>query len=68
MDLVVGGTPIPARSGLAVAHILLQIFPRLLNVTYTNQDWKTVQETVKDFRRIGGFVHRTSKAHPLHIQ
>jgi len=65
--LEVGKTPIPARSGLTVAHILLHIFPRLLNIKYTNQDWKTVEETIQDFRRIGGFIHRTSKAHLLHI-
>ena len=65
--LEVGRIPIPARSGLAVAHILLQIFPRLLDVGYANPDWKTVAETIKDFRRIGGFVHRSSKPHPTHI-
>jgi len=63
----VGKTPIPARSELAVAHILLQIFPRLLEIEYTNRDWKTVGETIKDFRRIEGFVRRASKVHQLHI-
>jgi len=60
-DLEVGGTPIPARSGSTIAHILLQIFPHILNIKYTNHEWKLVAETVKDFRRIGGFVHRSSK-------
>ena len=66
-DLEVGETPIPARSGLTVALTLLQIFPRILNVKYTNGEWGTVAGTIKDFRRIGGFVHRSSKAHPSHL-
>ena len=66
-DLEVGRIPIPAQSGLAVALILLQIFPRILNVKYTNQGWKTVAETISDFRRIGTFVvHHTGKVHPTH--
>jgi len=63
VDLEVGETPIPARSGLTVALMLLQIFPRMLNVKYKNREWKTVAETVRDFRRFGGFVHQSSKAH-----
>ena len=61
--LEVGATPIPARSGTMIAHILLQIFPRILNVEYTNREWKPVAETIKDFRQIGGFIHRSSKMH-----
>jgi len=65
----VGRTPIPEKSGLTVALILLQIFPRILNVKYTNSDreWKTVSKTVKDFGRIGDFVHRSSKTLPSYI-
>jgi len=66
-DLEVGKTPIPSQSELTVAHTLLQIFPRLLNIKGKNRNWKTVEKTIKDFRRIKGFVHRTSKAHPLHV-
>ena len=62
--LEVGGTPIPVQSRLAIAMLLLQIFPHLLDIGYTNREWKTVRETIKDFRRIGGFVQRSSKAHP----
>ena len=65
VDLEVGETPIPAQSVLTVAHILLQIFPRLLNVEYTNEEWATVAETIKDFRRIGASVRRTGKAAPI---
>jgi len=60
-DLHVGKAPIPARSELTVALVLLQIFPRMLNVKYTNDEWQTVAETVKDFGRIRGFVHHSSK-------
>ena len=66
-ELEVGRTPIPAQSGLAVALILLQIFPRILNVKYTNHEWKTVTKTIKDFGRIGGFVHRSSKTPITHL-
>jgi len=61
-DLEVGKIPIPARSGSTVAHILLQIFPRILNIEYTNPEWKTVAETVKYFRQIATFVHRTGES------
>jgi len=60
-DLEVGKIPIPAQSELTVAHILLQIFPRILNVEFTNQEWKTVAETVKYFRQIATFVRRTGE-------
>ena len=66
-DLEVGGIPIPARSESTVAHILLQVFPRILNVEYTNRDWKTVAETIKYFSQIATFVHRTGKAHPSRL-
>ena len=70
-DLEVGMIPIPARSGLVIAHILLQIFPRILNVKYiwrADGGWKAVSETINDFRRIGNFVHHTGKAHPVRTQ
>ena len=35
-NLEVGGIPIPMQSGLSVALVLLQIFPRILNIEYTN--------------------------------
>ena len=62
-DLEVGEIPIPARSGSTVAHVLLLIFPHILNVRFTDQDWKTVAETVKYFSRIATFVYHTGKAH-----
>ena len=68
--LEVGQTPFPAGSGLAVAHILLQNFPRILDVEenhYFDRGWGTVAEIIKDFRRIGTFVHRTGKAQPTRI-
>jgi len=66
--LEVGETPIPEQSGLTVALVLLQNFPRITNVEYTNREWKTVQETIERCRRIGTFVHRTGEAHPPHIE
>ena len=58
-DLTVGEIPIPAQSALMVTLILLQIFPRILNINYTNREWKTVAKTIKHFNRIGAFVHRS---------
>ena len=66
-DLEVGRIPIPAGSGPAIASILLQIFPRIINVkyhTYVDQGWGTVAETIDDFRRVGTFVHPTGETHP----
>ena len=65
--LEVGGIPIPAGSESAVTLILLQIFPRIISFGYTNKEWKTVAKTILDFRRIGAFVYRSSKAHPSHL-
>ena len=64
VDLDVGQTPIPAGSASTVALILPQIFPHILNVKYTNQEWKAVVETIKRFRQIGAFVLHSSKARP----
>jgi len=66
-DLEVGKTPIPMHTRLAVAPVLLQIFPHILNLKYINQGWKTVWEAINDFRRIRAFVHHTGEAHPPHI-
>jgi len=62
-DLQVGETPIPQRVTLAVALTLLQVFPQILNVEYTNPHWKGVVDTIKLFKRIGGHVHHASKTH-----
>ena len=62
-DLEVGDIPIPEGSTLAVAITLLQIFPRLLNIEYSEVKWEKVVETVKLFERIGTLVRDTSKAH-----
>ena len=62
-ELEVGRIPIPAGSAPAITLILLQIFPRILDVNYTNSAWKTVAETIKRFRRIGAFVRRSGKLH-----
>jgi hypothetical protein len=62
-SLEVGDIPIPEGSTLAVAITLLQIFPRLLNIEYSEVKWEKVEETVKLFKRIGTLVRDTSKAH-----
>ena len=66
-SLKVGGIPIPAGSESAITLILLQIFPCIVNIWYINEEWETVAKTILDFRRIGAFVHRSSKAHPSHL-
>jgi len=66
-DLQVGEIPIPTGSVLTVAHVLLQIFPRILNIEYTNQEWKTVAETITYFRQIATFVHRAGEAYLSHL-
>ena len=45
--LEVGQIPFPARSRLVIAHILLQNFPRILNIKYCNKGWGTVAEIIK---------------------
>ena len=66
-DLEVGKIRIPARSGFTVALILLRIFPHILNIKWTNLEWKTVAETIQNFGRIGTFVHRLGIARPSRI-
>jgi hypothetical protein len=70
-DLEVGDIPIlemytPGRSAAILPLILLQIFPCILNVEYTNPKWERVAKTIKDFRRIGAFVGRTGKVPSFH--
>lgn len=65
-DLEVGGIPIPAQLGLTVALVLLQIFPRIVNIGYINPEWRSIAGTIKNFRQIRAFVHHTGKARPLY--
>jgi hypothetical protein len=62
-DIEVGDIPIPEGSTLAVAITLLQIFPHLLNVAYSEMKWQKVVETVKLFKRIGTLVQGKSKTY-----
>ena len=66
-DLVVGEAPIPEESAMTVTLVLLQIFPRILNVDYTNQEWETVAETIEHFGQIGAFIRRSGETDPPHI-
>ena len=67
VDLEVGEIPMSAGSALTVALILLHIFPHILKVKYVSREWKAVAETITDFRRIGTFVHHSSKAHSSYL-
>ena len=66
-DLEVGETPVPRRVALAVALTLVQIFPHIHKIYYTNNQWMHVMETVRLFKRIGGHIHHTSKTHLPHL-
>ena len=66
-DLEVGAIPFPAGSASTIALILLQIFPRILNVRYFSREWEAVAEMIKEFRRLGVFVGRSGKVHPSHL-
>jgi len=66
-DLVVGEAPIPEESAMTVTLVLLQIFPRILNVDYTNQEWETVAETIEHFGQIGAFIRRSGETNPSRI-
>ena len=61
--LEVGEIPIPSGSAMTVTLVLLQIFPHILNIEYTNQGWKAVAEHIKSFRQIGTFIRRIGKVH-----
>ena len=67
-SLQVGKAPIQQHATSAVALTLLQVFPQILDVEYTDPQWENVAETIKLFKRIGGHVDRTSKAHLLHSE
>ena len=62
-NLQVGEIPISEQESLAVGLTLLQIFPEIVNIEHINPQWKSVVETVKLFKRIGGHVHHASKAY-----
>jgi len=71
-DLVVERIPIPAGSGLAIAHTLLQIFPRILNIrgyAYRDREWGAVEDTIYNIREPGPSytpwqVRRTPNMYP----
>lgn len=62
-DLEVGRIPVPPQSTTTIILTLLNIFPCIINVKYTNQEWKAVAETLKNFGRIGALVRHIGKAH-----
>lgn len=60
-DLQVGSTRLAEQAALAVGISLLQLFPELVNIKYTNSPWKKVADVVRLSRRIGGRIHDASK-------
>ena len=66
-DLEVGDTPISAGLESTVAQTLLQIFPHILNVEYTNRGWETIANTIKDSRQVGAFARCSGKPHMSQI-
>jgi len=62
-DLEVGKIPIPTDSVLMVTMVLLQIFPRLLNVEFIDERWGSVAENIRLFQRIGSVVRHTGKVY-----
>ena len=61
VNLQVGGTPIPEQATVTVALTLLQIFPNIFHLGYSNPQWKGVEEIIKLFRWIGDNVRHASK-------
>ena len=62
-DLEVGWIPIHQEDVLKITMTLLQIFPHLVNVKYTERKWKEVAGIVELVRRIGNFVRHTGKTY-----
>ena len=67
-DLQVGEAPIPQEVASTVALTLLQVFPRITNIGHVDPRWESVVETIKRFRRIGGHIDYTSKAHSPYLE
>ena len=65
-DLEVGEIPISRDSVLEISMVLLQIFPRLLNIEYENERWQAVADNIELFQKIGTFVEHTGKVHLLY--
>ena len=61
--LQVGDAPIPPGEFLAVSVTLLQVFPQIHNIKYTNPQWKHVADTINLFKRFDGHIFHTSKPH-----
>jgi hypothetical protein len=57
-DLDVGDILFPLWSAARIAQTILRIFPRILNVEYTDRDWERVNEHIRNFRRTSALVRR----------
>ena len=60
-DLLVGETPIPPQAAWTVSLTLLQLFPQIHDIKYTNPQWKSVAESIVLFKKIGDQIHQKSK-------
>ena len=59
-SLFVGETLIREEQIFPVALTLVQVFPRIINIEYTNRQWKKVKETIGFIKQIGICVHHMS--------
>ena len=66
-ELEVGEIPISTDSLLVTTMVLLQIFPRLLNIEFVDKRWKSVAENIKLFQQIGSFVQHAGKVYLLYL-
>jgi hypothetical protein len=57
-DLAVGQTPMLEESALMVALTLVRIFPNIMQIDYTSEDWGQVSDAIKLSRRL---IDHTSK-------
>jgi len=56
-SLQVGKIPIREQDVFMVALILIQVFPQITNIEYSNHQWRKVPETIRLIKQIGGRIH-----------
>lgn len=68
-DLEVGEIPIPeGEEAVLVTIALLQIFPDLRNIEFTEENWEDVLVFIKAAQRLGSFIQDTSKIYFPYIR
>jgi hypothetical protein len=63
-DICVGEAPVSPQAVWTVSLTLLQIFPQIRNIIYTNPQWKSVVESIELSKKIRDHIHRKSKMPP----